>query len=505
MPTIAEIAVANGNFKVLVAALGFIDESIDDSALVATLSDAAADFTVFAPTDAAFGRLAADLGFTGDAADTDAVAGFLTAALPAATLRDVVLYHVSVGAKSAAEIRASATVTTLNGTIAPDGPTLVDAEPDLIDPSIVIADVAADNGVIHAIDRVLLPVDLAGNDAPTITGLVAASGGFDRNGNDFDLLLAAVQAAGLAGALDDAAADLTVFAPNDAAFVGIARALGYDGPGEKGAFAYLVKSLTLLSGGGDPLPLLTDILTYHVAPGSLQASQVLETTSLPTLLGATLTRDGTALVDAEPDIADPTLIATDIQTANGIVHVIDGVLLPADLLQSNGADDVRFVIGKAAAETIRTGADDDYADGAGGADLIALRAGDDLGLGGRGADTLRGGAGDDTLLGGAGRDRLNGGDGDDVLDGGAGNDVLRGGTGADSFRFAPGGGRDVLVGFEAGTDRVDLTGFDLGGFAAIAGSFDFEHGNAVLTLNDSDQIVFRGVAPAELGAGDFVF
>ena len=104
----------------------------------------------------------------------------------------------------------------------------------------------------------------------TITDFVAQSGGeFDSNPYDYDFLLNAVIAADLAGALADPNADLTVFAPNDFAFMRLASDLGWDGNGgEKGAWNAIVGVLTEL-GGGDPIPVLTTILTYHVAPESL--------------------------------------------------------------------------------------------------------------------------------------------------------------------------------------------------------------------------------------------
>jgi uncharacterized surface protein with fasciclin (FAS1) repeats len=213
MPSIAVIASGDDRFSILVQALSFVDAAIPGSNLVETLASPSSDLTVFAPTDAAFGQLAADLGFHGDTSDEDAVVSFLTSAVSAETLKTVILYHVSAGALTASEVAALESIPTLAGVdIGTDLPTLVDAGPDLIDPSLVQTDILATNGVIHAIDRVLLPIDLPGNDAPTITGIVAASGDFDGNGSDFDLLLQAVTAAGLAGALDDPTAELTVFA-----------------------------------------------------------------------------------------------------------------------------------------------------------------------------------------------------------------------------------------------------------------------------------------------------
>ena len=176
--------------------------------MLGALSGSTANLTVFAPTDAAFGQLAKDLGYTGVVTNEAAVTSFLVGALPVETIRDVILYHVSAGAKTLAQISASPTIATLNGqTIVADGRNLTDKEPDLINPSLVQTNVAATNGNIHVVDRVLLPVNLPGNTVGTITDIVAASGAFDTDGADFDLLQKAVQTANLAGALANPAAD----------------------------------------------------------------------------------------------------------------------------------------------------------------------------------------------------------------------------------------------------------------------------------------------------------
>ena len=107
------------------------------------------------------------------------------------------------------------------------------------------------------------------------------------NRNDFDILLNAVLAAGLEGALADPNADLTVFAPNDRAFIRLARDLGFKGYSEEGAFNTIVAALTNL-GGGDPIPVLTNVLLYHVSAGSKSASQVVNSGGIDTLLGATV-------------------------------------------------------------------------------------------------------------------------------------------------------------------------------------------------------------------------
>lgn len=506
MSTIAAIAAGDARFSVLVQALQFVDARLPGTDLLGALSADGADLTVFAPTDAAFGRLAADLGFTGNIADEAAVVGFLTTALTAEILRDVILHHVSPGAKTAADVGAAASVATLNGaSLSAEGPVLVDSEPDLINPSLIQTDVAASNGFVHVIDRVLLPFDLPGNDAPTITGLVAASGDFDRNPGDFDLLLRAVQAAGLGDALADPAADLTVFAPNDAAFLKLASALGFKGGTEAQAFDHIVEALTLLSAGQSPIPLLTDILLYHVAPESLQASQVLQRTAIDTLLGPDIGRQGITLVDADPDLANPRLVRTDIQAANGIVHVIDGVLIPADILRSDGANDVDFIISGNRGTVIATGADRDFVDANGGADLVFLGSGRDVGLGGAGRDVLHGAAGNDTLLGEADADILFGGAGADRIAGGTSHDFLRGGAGGDVFIFAAAGGHDRISDFRNGHDRIDLSALGIDSFADLAGKISDRFLGTTIDLGADGRITLDFVRAHQIDAGDFVF
>lgn len=504
MPTIAEIA-QGPEFSILTAAIGFIDAEKGTS-YGATLDNAAADLTVFAPTNTAFGRLATDLGFAGDPADTGAVAAFLVA-LGADLLETVVTYHVSLGAQTATDIATAGSVTTLQGGTIGAGelPTLTDNEPDLLDPTLIATDIAADNGVVHVIDRVLLPVDLPGNDAPSITGLVletSGAEGFDTNGSDFDILRTSVVTADLAATLDGPG-DFTVFAPTDDAFVGLSQTLGYDGSDEAGAFGYLVDALRLLNGGENPVDLLTTVLTYHVAGQSLQSSQVIAAGSVDTLQGGTLTLDGLSLQDADPDLPDPSLIATDLQASNGIVHVIDGVLLPADLLPSDGSNDVDFVIADDGRNFIRTGRDNDLIDAKGGRDYVFAGSGDDLVLGGGGRDAIFGGRGDDTLKGEEGRDYIRGGKGDDIIDGGADNDAMFGGRGADTFVFDEASGHDRIFDFRVNHDKIDLTAFGFDSFEEVEEAIDQRFFRTEIDLGETE-ISLWGVRASHLDADDFI-
>eukprot|EP00168_Porphyra_purpurea_P013282 TRINITY_DN3630_c0_g1_i2.p1 TRINITY_DN3630_c0_g1~~TRINITY_DN3630_c0_g1_i2.p1 ORF type:complete len:281 (-),score=126.35 TRINITY_DN3630_c0_g1_i2:658-1500(-) len=208
-------------------------------------------------------------------------------------------------------------------------------------------DIAASNGIVHAIDGVLLPLPVftaveqpptmtaapvpAGPVAtpapalPTIAKLVAGNG-------DFTVLLAALEAANLVGVVADAAASLTVFAPTNGAFLSLAKQLGYEGHAVDGVFDYLVQALTGLSDGGDPIPLLTSILKFHVVGAEVSSTALVAAGFFTPLEGpaVVLAEDNKTLYDYAPGVTDPMLVAgmLDIAASNGIVHAIDGVLLP---------------------------------------------------------------------------------------------------------------------------------------------------------------------------------
>lgn len=169
----------------------------------------------------------------------------------------------------------------------------------------------------------------------TIADVVIASGGeFDNNHKDFDILLNAVVTADLAETLASPDINFTVFAPTDIAFVKLATDLGFTGEGEEAAWNFLVGALTEL-GGGDPIPVLTNVLLYHVAPERLTIDKVLfDTDSVATALeGASFSVDRRSLVDADPDVKDAkvSLRRSNIRANNGLIHTIDRVLLPVDL------------------------------------------------------------------------------------------------------------------------------------------------------------------------------
>ncbi|MCF2949795.1 fasciclin domain-containing protein [Paraglaciecola aquimarina] len=279
--TIVDVAVANGNFTTLVAAL-------EATGLVATLSDTNAKFTVFAPTDEAFALLGQDT-INALLADTD-------------TLTDILTYHVigsEVDAATAIGL-AGTTVEVVNGDmigLSLDGDNL------LVNTSTVtMTDIQTDNGIIHVIDAVLLPPADAVTPSANIVETAVANGSFTT-------LVAALQVTGLDTVLADENATFTVFAPTDDAFALIGD-----------------ETINTLLNNTD---MLSDILLQHVVVDSAVDSvtayslngAMVETASMATIpLQINTTSDMLTFGGAN-------VIIKDIHTTNGIIHVIDAVIV----------------------------------------------------------------------------------------------------------------------------------------------------------------------------------
>ena len=235
-------------------------------------------FTVFAPTDDAFAAAGIDL----TTFDTDE---------ENATLVDILTYHVYAGSVEAAEVTDGMTATMLNGD---DATFTVTNESVMIgDATVTMADVMASNGIIHVIDKVLMPpADLV--DIPTVaqgTGI-------------HDSLVAAVIQAELLSTLQGEG-PFTVFAPTDDAFA----AAGVD--------------LAALD-NDEGKAALTNILLYHVVSGTVPSSAVTDGLVAAAVNGDDLTftvGDGVMVNDAN-------VILADVMASNGIIHVIDKVLIP---------------------------------------------------------------------------------------------------------------------------------------------------------------------------------
>jgi transforming growth factor-beta-induced protein len=297
---IVELAQATPTLSTLVDAVVAAD-------LVTTLKGAG-PFTVFAPTNAAFQALPA---------------GLLTELLrPAskARLANILSYHVVAGAKQAADVATAGSYTAVNGDRLPI--VVANNQVRIGGALITMTDIQAKNGVVHIIDAVMLPnaektiVQIA-QETPTLSTLVQA-----------------LTAAELGGALSGTG-PFTVFAPTNAAFAALP--------------AGVLEALLTPARKDD----LTTILTYHVTPGARDAAAVSTSTTLPTLAQIPLS---VAVNGTEVRVGGAKVAITNIRAKNGIVHVIESVILPpsiADIAAGN-PDFSTLVAALAAADLVTT-------------------------------------------------------------------------------------------------------------------------------------------------------
>ena len=268
--TIVATAAANPNFTTLVTAL-------KAAGLVDTLNGKG-PFTVFAPTNEAFAKIPKD--------QLDALLK------DKAALTRVLTYHVvaaRVPASAASKLQFADTVSGQRAVIANSGGlTIAGAK-------ITQTDIDCTNGVIHVIDTVMMP----SSDDLVATAVKAGS---------FKTLATALEAAGLVSTLQGEG-PFTVFAPTDEAFAKL---------GEK-TIADLLKPENKAK--------LVSILTYHVVPGRVFSDQALKAQSAKTVQGQPVT---IALKDGKAKVNDANLVKTDINATNGVIHVIDSVILPPE-------------------------------------------------------------------------------------------------------------------------------------------------------------------------------
>ncbi|RNC81691.1 MAG: fasciclin domain-containing protein [Phycisphaera sp.] len=270
---LVETAVNAGSFNTLVAAVkaaGLVDALSGDKPL-----------TVFAPTDEAFANL------------PEGTVEKLLKPENKELLKSILLYHVVPGDIRAEQVVDLTAADTAAGQRVPIS--VIGSNVRVDDANVVKTDILTTNGTIHVIDRVIMP----STKDIVETALEAGS---------FGTLVAAVKAAGLVEALK-AEGPITVFAPTDEAF----------GKLPEGT----IETLLLPENKGK----LAEILTYHVVPGRIYADLALEAGEAETLQGSSVTiriQDGKAMVN------DAEIITTDIDTTNGVVHVIDSVILPSE-------------------------------------------------------------------------------------------------------------------------------------------------------------------------------
>jgi uncharacterized surface protein with fasciclin (FAS1) repeats len=278
---IVQLAQSNPDLSILVDAVVAAD-------LADTLSGPG-PFTVFAPTNAAFADLLTELDVTKEELLADT-----------ALLTAVLQYHVLGGEVTSDAIPFGKAITPLGGGFfkidsGEAGVVITDGRNRTS--KVVTADVMASNGVVHVIDKVILPADK--NIVQTAQALP-----------DFSILVDAVVAADLADTLSGPG-PFTVFAPTNAAFADLLTELDLTAEELLGNTA-----------------LLTEVLTYHVL-----AARVLKADVVPGVQPATVQGDtfsisaGLVITDQRDRTANIT--STDVLTSNGVIHVIDRVILPA--------------------------------------------------------------------------------------------------------------------------------------------------------------------------------
>ena len=287
--SIVEIAVGNEDFSILVAAL-------QKAELVDALSGEG-PFTVFAPTNDAFVKLLGELGITAEQL------------LDHPQLADVLLYHVVAGNVLSTDLSNGMQAATLGGEeITVD----LSSGVKINESNVVTADVMATNGVIHIIDTVLVPSSFVLNaaDLPDTVVDIALSS------SDFSMLVSLLQKADLVSALQGEG-PFTVFAPTNAAF-------------EK-----LLSALDITASDLMAQPDLAKVLLYHVVFGKVMSGDLSDGLNAPTLNGESLIFDLSSGVKVNQSM----VTAVDLESDNGVVHVIDTVLVPENFVYQAVSED----------------------------------------------------------------------------------------------------------------------------------------------------------------------
>ncbi|MBL8858333.1 MAG: fasciclin domain-containing protein [Planctomycetes bacterium] len=268
---IVETAVAAGSFKTLAAALKAAD-------LVDTLQGKG-PFTVFAPTDAAFAAL------------PKGKLDELLMPKNKALLQSILTYHVVSGAVPSGDVVKLKHAATVNGQrvdvkVSDDGVMIDGAK-------VTTTDIRCSNGVIHVIDAVIMP------SADDIVATAVKAGSFKT-------LAAALDAAALVKALQGDG-PFTVFAPTDEAFAALPA----------GTVENLLKP--------ENKDQLANILKFHVVSGRVFSDAAAKGATVATLQGGKLE---TRTVDGAVMVNKARVVKADIDAKNGVIHVIDRVLLP---------------------------------------------------------------------------------------------------------------------------------------------------------------------------------
>jgi len=283
--TIVDIATGNDDFSTLVTALQAAE-------LVETLQGEG-PFTVFAPTNAAFEAL------------PDGTLDDLLLPENQGQLANILLYHVVPGSLEASDVLSqSVAKTATSSQNLVEFSTMTDSEGQtvaMIDNAVITqTDIIAENGVVHVIDAVILPEELT-----DIVDTAVSAGSFST-------LVAAVQAAGLEETLRGEG-PFTILAPTDQAFEAL----------PEGTVESLLEE--------ENLGQLQEILLFHVIPGKVISPEIVTLDSAESQNGLTL---DISVSENGVMVNNANVVTTDIDTSNGVIHVIDQVLIPSSGVNS---------------------------------------------------------------------------------------------------------------------------------------------------------------------------
>jgi transforming growth factor-beta-induced protein len=281
--TIVDIAVSNPSFSTLVTA-------VKAAGLAETLSGKG-PFTLFAPTNEAFAAL------------PKGTLELLLKPENREALRKVLTYHVVSGNLMAKDLRSAKVATVEGNTVAVQ---VKKQGVQVNNATVVKADIAAKNGVIHVIDRVLLPPNLM--PAPVATQPTQTIVEIAVGNPSFSTLVTAVKAAGLVDTLSGKG-PFTLFAPTNEAFAAL----------PKGTLEKLLKP--------ENREALRKVLTYHVVSGDLMAKD-LRSGKVATVAGSSV---AVKVQGQSVSVNDATVTKADVDAKNGVIHIINKVLLPPGL------------------------------------------------------------------------------------------------------------------------------------------------------------------------------
>lgn len=538
-PNIAEVlAQSGGQYDDNSRDFDIFLNALHDTGLTESLADKNADLTVFAPTDEAFLKLSRFFGYSGN--DEAGVIDVINKEFAESNqfdidnggrdpnrfnLRDILLYQLTQGAKSSAELESLVGTEKILETSVGNEPdtatlsifyndgTLSDRSPNTVNPKFQtdLIDLSASNGIIHGTDRVLFPYFLTGKypvppaALPTISDVLAQSGStFDENRQDFDILNKLLQTAELTDIFADPNTNLTLFAPTDDAFIKFdeftrgnpepyppdsRESLAYDQIisfftiGDEALTQTLAQLPMPLEISGDSVGPLQEVLKYHVSSGTQTATEIQAATAPISTLrkNSTISVEDGKLVDELPNFIDPQFQTgkTDIITSNGIIQGIDNVLLPnlfgsfippssEPLPESEPEPTIADIIPQSGGE---------FDDNAQDFDILLNTSPNQ--------ESLEGGRASDLILGNSGQEEIQGDEKDDLLLGGVKPYLLKGGMRFDSAE----GGNQMFSEAKEGellfpNDQINMA---ISNLMIMLGSLNFMEGkNFSFTENDKD-------------------